>query len=151
MEERRVIEISLLQDEGPPDMVIGQVPKVFGGKGQRIDRPIVGMMVLNDLLFDTPHDSASGCSSSLARMVPMSSWCSACSTSSGPENASSPGAEQTTSPLHFFRNKQETERATLKDEDQRGSGIAAFLINGSKTSPIGQKKPHGASPSYSGR
>jgi hypothetical protein len=43
VKRRCVVEILLLLEEGLPDMVVGQVPKVFGGKGQRIDRPIVGM------------------------------------------------------------------------------------------------------------
>jgi hypothetical protein len=43
MKRRCMIQILLLQDEGLSYLVVGLVPEVFGGKGQRIDRPIVGM------------------------------------------------------------------------------------------------------------
>ena len=43
MKRGAVIEIRFLEEEGLADVVVGQVPEVFGSKGQRIDRPLVGM------------------------------------------------------------------------------------------------------------
>ena len=67
VKRRCVVEILLLLEEGLPDMVVGQVPEVFGGKGQRIHRPKLWMARLDHLLFYSPHEAAPVCPSPAAR------------------------------------------------------------------------------------
>ena len=68
MKAGRVREVALLKQEGLPDRLVGEIPEVFGGKRQRINRPKLRVALLDHLLFYSPHEAAPSCPSPWARI-----------------------------------------------------------------------------------
>src|SRR5260370_21128993 len=54
-----IIQVSVLEDEGLPDVIVCQIPQVFRGKGHFIDRLVLGMILFYNMLLNPSHASAS--------------------------------------------------------------------------------------------